>query len=248
MNGSIRSFERILERFRFREPVPDSVQAHILTTKRRSLIGILKSVDDYSITYGLVLAVYFTTRRMRIRPTVAQSKIILAALALTVLLVITFTIWLVTPQPAPRPDTLPQAAVSVTATATATIQQVQADEKMLDEKTAPSVRYRLGVETFTSDFVGVNERKRIADAITNELLRLAGPDRVVRIGVVGRKNVNRVLLGAVERLGDTYIITAKIVDVEKSRVLFSTSESAGTEQEIDTACERIARKAAGHVE
>ncbi|HNT13100.1 MAG TPA: hypothetical protein PKG59_19615 [Spirochaetota bacterium] len=248
MNGSIRSFERILERFRFREPVPDSVQAHILTTKRRSLIGILKSVDDYSITYGLVLAVYFTTRRMRIRPTVAQSKIILAALALTVLLVITFTIWLVTPQPASRPDTLPQAAVSVTATATATIQQVQADEKMLDEKTAPSVRYRLGVETFTSDFVGVNERKRIADAITNELLRLAGPDRVVRIGVVGRKNVNRVLLGAVERLGDTYIITAKIVDVEKSRVLFSTSESAGTEQEIDTACERIARKAAGHVE
>lgn len=248
MNSSIRSFERILERFRFREPVPDSVQAYILSTKRRAAIEVLKEVENYSFAYGMALLVYYSSRRMGIRPTIVQSKIIAAALMLIALFSIAFVAWLFVPETAPERGAPPRSRITSTATATASSPKVQTDEKRLDEKTAPSVRYRLGVETFTSDVVTSSERKRIADKITNELVRLAGPDRVVRIGVVGRKNVNRVLLGAIEQLGDTYIITAKIVDVERSRVLFSTSESAGTEQEIDTACERIARKAAGHVE
>jgi len=251
MNGSIRSFERILERFRFREPVPQSVQEHVLISKRKALIGVLKTVNDYSLVYGAVLVVYFASRRIGLRLSVAQSKLAIAAAVIVVTAAVLLASWLFATRSLPR-DTSGVDRPSASAVGIAIVgeerKKVLSDEKIIDEKTAPIVKYRVGVETFTSEIVDRAKRDRIADSITNSLARLAGAEKVVRLGRAGRKNVNRVLLGSVEKLGDTYIITARIVDVEKSRVLFSASENVDSSAGIDDACALIARKAVRYVE
>lgn len=50
------------------------------------------------------------------------------------------------------------------------------------------------------------------------------------------------LLGSVETADRGYSITARVVSVKDSRILFYDSETAVSEQDMDGACDRLAKK------
>ncbi len=113
------------------------------------------------------------------------------------------------------------------------------DDKKKAEAT--DVKFRLGVDTFTSKAVERKETIKISDFIAGELIRLKGKECIVRVGgEKQRKNASMLLLGGVEKLGDMYIITARMVDVSRGRTLASFDDTADSFENINAACARIA--------
>jgi len=259
MNGIVRKFHALLERYRFREPVPENVQDYILRYKREAAVNTLKHFGDYGIVYGLVMRVFFGVRRVGIRLSIVQSKIavfliavfILFLLGLVAVLYLDSAVDIVPHQKTDVvPESLPDNAVLPPDFRNNVIRKKE-DGNVPENKNmikGPEVRFRLGVETFTSEALDRNETGRISNVITNELVRLKGKGSAVRLGgKYHRRNANRVLLGGVEKLGDTYVITAKIVDVERGSVIASFDDSADSYEGINAACARIAGKAAGAI-
>ncbi|HPB83805.1 MAG TPA: hypothetical protein PK200_17325 [Spirochaetota bacterium] len=258
MNGIVRKFHALLERYRFREPVPDNVQDYILRYKRQAAVNTLKHFADYGIVYGLVMRVFFGVRRAGIRLSIVQSKMAVFLAAMIVLFIIGLiavlylkpAIDIAPPKKAVVvPETLPDNAVHPTDFRNNVIEEK--DKTLPDKKNEvikPGVRFGLGVETFTSEALDRSEAGRISSLITGEIVRLKGKGAAVRLGAkYQRKNAKMVMLGGVEKLGDTYIITAKIVDVERGSVIASFDDSADSYEGINAACARIAGKAAGAV-
>jgi hypothetical protein len=256
MNGIVQKFHSLLERYRFREPVPGNLQKYILRNKRDAAVRTLRHFSDYSFVYGLVLRMFFGVRKIGIRLSIVQSKIAVFLVAVFIVFLIGIgavlyydTADVIAPPGKNNiiPRTLPDNSVHPPAFPDRAIKKkennsVPEDTGMVVE---PSVKFRLGVDTFTSSSLDSGETGRIGNLITQELVRLKGKGSVMRLGVkYRRKNANMILLGGVEKLGDTYIITAKIVDVERGTVLASFNDSAGSYAVIDASCVRIAGKVA----
>lgn len=82
MSRTTETFERVLEKLKFREPVPDDIKRFALNNKSDSLISALKTYGEYSLFYRFILKIYYSLGRSGIGLTITQSKIILAAAAL----------------------------------------------------------------------------------------------------------------------------------------------------------------------
>ncbi len=272
MNGMVQNFEKLLDKFRFREPIPPDVSRYILDYKMKSLINTLKAVNEYGIIYGFVLKVYYSAKKIGVRLSVAQSKVV----AFTVFLIISASVSLVIysiflktgmkdlpgtggyeskqdnqvngkDEPGKSINNKENTIDDKTGEKTNNIEENK--DKMLSIKDSePPVKYRIGVETFTSSAVKTEEAIKISDLLTEELIKIKGNNKVKRLYSDIRKNSNFVLLGSVEMLGKSYIISAKIVNVENSKVTYSVSDNAETKDEINTACLRIAKKIALSIE
>jgi hypothetical protein len=119
------------------------------------------------------------------------------------------------------------------------------DEKNCnDNKKSPSPACRIGVAAFT----GGGDAGGVTRVIADTLVRLKGPSKVIRLDRRGGKTAPMILMGSVETLGGTCIITSRIVDVEKGTVVFSTSESVNTQDKIKRAAETIAERIAARIE
>ncbi|MBN2078842.1 MAG: hypothetical protein JW838_07735 [Spirochaetes bacterium] len=55
--------ERVLEKYRFIRPVPPSVQESILSSRKKILVRVLRTVGAFSALYGAYLAVYFAAKK-----------------------------------------------------------------------------------------------------------------------------------------------------------------------------------------
>lgn len=73
----IEIFEKVLEKLKFREPVPQGIKKFVLNNKPKSLIRTLKQAGQYSFVYNYTLKIYYSLGRSGISLSVAQSKIIL---------------------------------------------------------------------------------------------------------------------------------------------------------------------------
>ncbi len=71
----------LLEKYRFVRPVPPPVQESILSSRKRILTRVLKTVGAFSALYGLYLSLYFATKKAGIGAIVAKCIIALATVA-----------------------------------------------------------------------------------------------------------------------------------------------------------------------
>lgn len=55
--------ERVLEKYRFIRPVPPPVQESILSSRKKILVRVLRTVGAFSALYGVYLAVYFAAKK-----------------------------------------------------------------------------------------------------------------------------------------------------------------------------------------
>lgn len=67
---------RILDRYRFTEPVDAHTRAYLPKSQKRALKYCLKKTGNYSLWFGIVLFILFAAKRFGIKMTLATSKVI----------------------------------------------------------------------------------------------------------------------------------------------------------------------------
>lgn len=240
MRERINILQRLLERFKFFKPISLGIQRYILSTKKGVLMATLKSVGVYSFFYGLVLGIFFRARRMGFSLSVAQSAFVLGIISTIIACAITVG-----------------AALSIQSLSSVETEKKVIGPERVENKTETrektnkviqGIRYRMGIQPFTGENVDSVTMKMITNRIAHRLIVLKGENRVIRMSSGKRpKNVNLILMGFVGKMGDIYMISARVIDVETARAVFMTSENFTSENEINTACDRIAGNVAGRI-
>ncbi len=252
MNERAKILETVLDRFSYRGPLSPDVQKYMLSCKQQAAAATLQHFGDYNFFYGLSMKVFFRTRRLGFRLSVRQCRAVLAIAASILAAIIAAGIISAWGSRAEYPVTVNRpAAVEVgpeKEKVTIKTEMKKTRTKKAKAESAARVRYRLGIETLASSAVSGDEAEYITGLITDELVRLKGSSKVQRIEKKGRKNANMILLGGIEKLGEKYIITAKIIDAEKGSVMVTFYEKAGSRNEVPAACVKIAGSAAERIE
>ncbi len=250
MRDSVEIFEKLLERFRFREPVPADVREIIASQKSKALILTLIAVGDYSVLYGLVIKAYYLVRRFGLRLSVFQSKILLVRAVAFSLSSSAGAVYVIQAKlravDRSIPVDLPSRQPPVSGKAVVN-EKTDAFQKGISRTGEPAkgdpgivVSYRLGIADLKSETVSGVESGRIKKSLLERLVQLKGPDKIIALTANRNRTANFILFSSIEKIENSYILTAKIVDVEKGNVVFATSENAETANSITTACERLA--------
>ncbi len=254
MRKSADIFARLLERFKLRESVTDDVQRMILSRRRDALAMTLRAVNDYSVWYGMVLRAYFGARRAGFRVSVGASKtiVVLVAAVLLASLAVTLIHSVHIPDRSGRLSGISKDVHDYNSgvkggdnnDSQKDLTKKHDDRNLNDNKNLSVKACKLGIAAFT----GEENAGEITRVIADALIRLKGPDRVIRLTARGGKAAPRILMGSVGKIGATYIITSRIVDVEKGTVLYSTSESVNSSDETARAGEAIAERIAARIQ
>ncbi|MFH0976493.1 MAG: hypothetical protein V1874_11995 [Spirochaetota bacterium] len=234
MNGNIAKLEKILGRFKLRQPVPLDIQKQILSFKRKTTVNVLKNFGEYNAFYGSVLRFYFFTKKIGVNLTARQAEItlsfisaaLIAAGILTAAGIIIFN----------NPKTLiNDNKISV---------KIPAVDAYKEQRTkVPLLMNRLGITQILSD----KTDEKLASDITDKLYsRLKGemPAAVVFRKTDGiDKSVNRILTGRLSRAGNTYLLSVSIANAETGKILFDKNytfkEADQINGIINTAAENI---------
>ncbi len=63
-DNETRLLEELLDRYRFARPVPDDVREEIRSSKKKTLVRVLKTVGAFSALYGVYLSLYFSLKKL----------------------------------------------------------------------------------------------------------------------------------------------------------------------------------------
>ncbi len=109
------------------------------------------------------------------------------------------------------------------------------------EKKNSGIKYRVGIENFSGNnkkYTGIVKNK-----ILDELTRLKGNEMITDYTARNsKKNINIILTGNVLKMKDRYMITVKLIDVEKSKIIYLKSKNKLLQKNINNACIEISRE------
>ncbi|MBN1782837.1 hypothetical protein JW948_16995 [bacterium] len=114
--------------------------------------------------------------------------------------------------------------------------------KNVEQANAEAVTDLLRTELFNTGSFRVIERQKIRQIIQEQNFQATGvtsTDKAVEIGRI--LNVQKIMVGTVTRLGSTYIINTRIVDVQSGAVVLAEAiERRGGEEELPKAIAELA--------
>lgn len=243
MNGKD-IIQRLFEKFRFAEPMPDDVRRGMPNRKKAGLVSILRMKKKYGIFTAPVIWLFFLARRMGITLSMAMSSLVVWSFIILIIgsttIGLVYTVkYFLQRDPVAETEVAPGNDV------------LKADGKnafpAASHGEGPPVS--LGVVPF--EFVGVDPV--LADQVTRKIggriIVSRGARKVVYVGSTGgATKAKSLLLGAVVRVGGGYRITARVVDSSSTRIIAFASENISSVEELDDACGRISAKVQGAVE
>jgi len=104
--------------------------------------------------------------------------------------------------------------------------------------TAVAVTNLLATELVNTMLFQVLERNQVAKILNEQGFQQTGV--TTSAASAGKLlNANMVLLGSLNKLGNTFLITVKIVDVEEAKIKYAVKESASSESDLIKAVEKI---------
>ena len=107
-------------------------------------------------------------------------------------------------------------------------------------KSGGAPKARVCVNKIESEGVDAKIIMRATASLHKKLQEQKGADRVVSREIDGiSKSANRQLIGRISRLGEKYVITVKVVEGEKGRLIFNETVII-KESDLDSAIEDIA--------
>ncbi len=112
--------------------------------------------------------------------------------------------------------------------------------KNIKDDSIPKVR--LSINRMDAEGIDKKTVSNIAEILHKELQAIKGANRVVyreKDGV--SKSTNRQLVGRISKLGKSYVLSIKIIEGEKGKVLFNRTVTA-KESSIDDSLEDIAEE------
>lgn len=234
-NPNIAVLGEVLLKYRFVEPAPVEVQRHIRKIKRKQFQVIMKRTAGYTLLFSLISNIFLALKKYGIGITIVKSAVLLGIITLMTAGAVTTGVYFFMVRDVPDNKTI--GVMDVIREAAPAVLSDGAKEP-------PAViEDRLGVQPFAGIQYPAVQAARASDRIAKSLAALRGDDRVVnlRFGREGKKS-GMMLFGSVELSGGTYIVTARVASVKDSRILFYDMETAGTDAEVEGACDRLARK------
>lgn len=248
---NIETFKRVLEKYQIPEPTPVEARRHAARVKASQFTVILRRAGAYSVIFALVVKIFFTVKKMGIAVTIAQSAIVLAIVSfLTAGGLTTGAIMFVK---ALGGIEAPVDGDSGTKAETIVGPRAREDAAPPVQGTHPVeaadvIDDRLGVQPFTGVNLPPAETGRVAGLMAGSLSRLRGGDRVVNYGAGQQwKKSGLMLMGTVEKAEGGYTISARVVSVRDSRILFYDTETAATSEDLPAAGERLSQRIFGKI-
>ncbi len=94
----------------------------------------------------------------------------------------------------------------------------------------------------------VVERNQMKEILKEQELQMTGcTDQACAVQVGKLLSARKILIGEITRLGKSYLVTVRIVDVERGVAEFSSREKARSDDDLDIAASRLARKLVGRI-
>lgn len=246
MNSSIQTFDLVLEKYRFREPLPEADRRAALRLKSESLRRVLEANGRYGAAYGLVLWFFFRARKFGLKPTLVQAKALLAGLAMAAAVCAaggTYAAVRFFTAPPIIQRSIPEVGDPIRAAAPVIPARNPAEGRTA-AASASGPALDLVIDDFTGKKLDGTAREHITDLVTKQLAETRG----ITIGRASERNRNRssrlLLMGSVDSFGEAYLIHVKIVDSETTRIVFSASEKAASAKDLERAASSIAGKIA----
>ncbi|HNT27171.1 MAG TPA: CsgG/HfaB family protein, partial [bacterium] len=108
---------------------------------------------------------------------------------------------------------------------------------------AVSVTDLFSTEMVNTGMFEVVERMQVAKILNEMGFQQTGvTDSSAAVEVGKMLNTKLVVIGTIGKLGQKLVLTAKIVEVEKGKILFAEKEMANGEDDLVGACEELANK------
>ncbi|MBN2411958.1 hypothetical protein JXQ31_09725 [candidate division KSB1 bacterium] len=118
------------------------------------------------------------------------------------------------------------------------------EAKNVNQETAEAVADILSTELFNTNRFDVIERQAINKILEEQKLQMTGITDMSQAAEIGKMlNVEKILIGSVSRLGQTYIINTRLVGVETGALeLAENTKSQGGEDGLPTAIAQLVSK------
>ncbi len=240
----LETMDKILDRYKFRKDIPDAAKKNIERSKKDTLKAILKKNGTYGIITSLIISVFLFAKKTGIPLSIVKCTIIVwTAIALGTGMIAGGTFYTVTSilPPAGTPVLEERAPVSEK---TADTQEKSGivSPATHDTQASAVLPYEIGIMPFESSNLDASLRERATGGVTRRLVMIRGADKV---GMVGRRQADRLLLGSIEKLNTSYQITLRVVEAKTTKIILFLNERAESEDTIEDACRRLSEKVSG---
>lgn len=222
------NIDKILERFKFKQPVPQEIQGQILSFKRKTTVNVLKHFGKYNIYYGYVLRFYFFTKRIGINLTARQAEILFsfinAALAVAGIITAAGLIFF-NNETFVFKENFSENKITI-----------ERPSDLPKETTAKKavLMNRLGITQILSDVESEEFALILTDKLFTRLKDIKNQDMVIyrKTDSMGR-SINRLLTGRLNKVGSTYLLSISITNAETGKILFDKNYSFKETDEAD---------------
>jgi|GEM_PF-802787 len=239
MKNSIRTVEKILNRFRFTEPVNQDLQEHIRRAKSDQFAKILDSAGGGSLFFTPVYRFFFFMKSAGFSTTITKSAVILITAGVLFLSGISAGLYFTL-----RTDPVQKHSV-LTKAEDKGISILQ--DKVSLEKTRESIHLKPaagtihGARLFSLTGNGVPEEtcKAITDSIYTQLNSMGG-ERTVTMGGTG-KTSPFIILGEVDTLDKSLTISLRLVEKKTGKIAAYGQEQADSKKDISAACQNLSK-------
>ena len=223
--------------------MPVDIQRQILNFKRITVVTTLKGFGEYSVIYGLMLRLHFFITRLGIGLSAAHSEVLFiiisifaATASLTVAAIIAGIINF-----GPNKSTLIEKIdlPLYNEKREDVKRNIQKEKQRFARKEAP-VGTRLGITIFKTDEAHKEIASEISNRLYNSLKKLKGDSRIVFRDNNISKSVNRLLLGRLSKVGNTYLLSLRIIDAESGKLYFDKLFTYNKIEDLHNKLDRIA--------
>ena len=247
------TLQQVVSKYKLDAPVPEKVQKAMRKAKRKTLIGVFRKHNKYSLFLFITVSVFFWFKKIGITISVLKSAIITAtAAAVSAAGILTGSYYFVQKIIIPQLKDIPENNQDIkTGVSTRILKDkvITKDDKTINEKIKPSInkeiRYKLGLINFRYDKSISGIGKRISSLIKNNLTRIRGKGTIANIYTIPKSiRPSKVLTGTIIKLDQSYRITVKVINKKTLKVLLYETETAQSEKEINNACKKLSQKIA----
>lgn len=119
----------------------------------------------------------------------------------------------------------------------------------VSKDTARAVSDLIRTELFNTGMFRVFERGEIEKILKEQQFGQTGLSDIQSAVKIGKLlSAKKILVGTVSKLGESYIVNARIIDVEKGEMEFADKAKSQSETDLDKAVESFARKIAARIQ
>lgn len=232
------TLKQLFEKCKLSENLSPETKKVMLDSKKEVFIKIMKSQAKYGFLMFFIVTLFFGIKRFGITLSIVKSSIVVITLAVFVTAgLISGSYFLV--QHIVFSDQIPEKEIqNITPD-----NGVSPNAKKKTSKMKRKTDYKLDVFSFSSEGIDRKKVNRITDKIIKQLNLIKGKN-TAKLSINDKKinKYNRRLLGSVVQIDKNIMITAKIINVHTSKVIFYITEETDSIDKIDKLCDLVAQK------